>query len=67
MANANYPYMSVNGEFFTREALDAAWAYLEKQAPLWQAGIGEPSPTDKIAYHVLKQITVGRVSPEGQG
>lgn len=58
MANEKYPYLSLNGEFYSREFLDAAWAYLHKQAPLWKAGVSEPTPADKLAYEVLKQITM---------
>ncbi len=57
MASSKYPYMSVNGEFFDKNFLDSAWEYLRQQAPIWQAGISAPTPADKLAYQVLKQIS----------
>ena len=60
MANDKYPYMSVNGEFFDKEFLDSVWKYLHDRTPLWSTGLEVPSPSDKFAYQVLKQITVYR-------
>jgi hypothetical protein len=57
MPNEKYPYYSLNGEFFNRELLDEAWSHLHKMSVLWNAGIDSPSPTDKLAFHVLKMIS----------
>ena len=64
MASNKYPYYSVNGEFFAKELLDAAWNHLHKMSALWDAGIDVPSPTDKLAFHVLKMISLKPYSSE---
>ena len=57
-AKAPYPYLSINGECFTQEFLDDTWRELISKIPIWEAGIDVPSNTDKLAYIVLKQITM---------
>lgn len=54
---ASYPYMAINGEFFSKEFLDNLWIHLHKMAPLWEAGICEPTAADKFSYVILKQVT----------
>jgi len=54
-----YPYLGINGEYLDKTFLDQVWEYLDRLSFAWDAGISEPSPTDKFAYHVLKQITIG--------
>ncbi|TIW53844.1 MAG: hypothetical protein E5V54_24080 [Mesorhizobium sp.] len=55
-ANAPYPYLGVNGEYFDKAFLESVEADLFKKAPIWASGIEQPSPCDKFAYHVLTQI-----------
>lgn len=59
-ARAPYPYMSVNGDFYSKEFLDAAWNELLAKAPIWAAGIETPTKCEKFTYDVLKQITMRR-------
>ncbi len=56
-----YPYNDVNGMLFNKEFLDSVWNYLYKMAPLWNAGIAIPEPTDKMAYQILKQISIRKL------
>lgn len=53
-----YPFLGINGEYFSREFLESVEAHLAKMAPIWAAGLDAPSPCDKFAYHVLKQIRI---------
>lgn len=57
-AQALYPYLSINGEYLDKQFLDDAWRHLIRKAYVWGAGLEEPSPTDRLAYAVLKQITM---------
>lgn len=56
MPSSKYPYLSVNGEFFNKEFLNSVVHHLHKMAPIWDAGIDTPSPSDKFAYHIIKMI-----------
>lgn len=56
-AQAPYPYLGINGEYPSKEFLDDCWRHLHKMAVIWAAGIDKPSPTDRLAYLLLKQIT----------
>lgn len=57
-ADAPYPYLSINGEFLSKEFLDDVWMELQFKAILWQAGLDKPSFADSFAYKVLTQITM---------
>jgi hypothetical protein len=55
--NAPYPYFSINGEFLDKDFLDSVWEHLHKMSRVWQSGLDSPSPTDKLAFIVMKQIS----------
>lgn len=55
-AHAPYPYLGINGEYFDKAFLQSVEASIVRKIPLWEAKIEEPTPVEKFAYHVLKQI-----------
>lgn len=55
---SKYPYNGINDAYYDKEFLDSVWNYLEKKSILWKAGIETPNPADRLAYEVLKQITM---------
>lgn len=55
-ADSPYPYLGVNGEYFDKEFLESVERDLLTKVPLWVSGLVTPSPSEKFAYHVLKQI-----------
>jgi hypothetical protein len=58
-ANAPYPYLGINGEFFSKEFLESVERELQhKAATVWSAGLDKPSPCEQFAYRVLKQISM---------
>ena len=63
-SDAPYPYLGVNGAYYDRQFLDSVWSHLEKMTPIWSSGLDAPSPVDRFAYDVLKQITMRRPGEE---
>ena len=59
-SDAPYPYLGVNDAYYDRQFLDSVWFHLEKMTPIWTSGVDAPSPSDRFAYDVLKQITMRR-------
>lgn len=59
-AQAPYPYTSINGEYLDKGFLDSVWEDLLRKAPLFELGIIEPSPSERLAYMVMTQITMRR-------
>ena len=57
MVNEKYPYFSINGEYMDKELLDSVWEHLSKNSIIWQSGIDTPSPADRLAFIVMKQIS----------
>ncbi len=55
---ATYPYTGINGAYYDTKFLDSVWEYLHKQALLWAAGVSEPTPSDRLAYQVLRSTTI---------
>lgn len=55
-ANCPYPYMGINGEYFSKEFLESVESDIVKKIPIWQANLIDPTPCERFAYHVLKQI-----------
>ena len=53
-----YPYYSLNGEFFDKDFLDSVREHLIVKARLVHGGLDTMTPTDKLAYHVLKMISM---------
>jgi hypothetical protein len=62
--NSPYPYLGINGQYLSRDFLDSVWADLHNKAIICDANISEPSPSEKLAYFVMKQITMGNVNPD---
>ena len=59
-----YPYNPINGELLPKEFLDSVWKHLHKKARLCQIGMDEMTPSDKLAYIVLKQVSLGNQAYE---
>jgi hypothetical protein len=59
-----YPYNPINGELLPKEFLDSVWKHLHKKARLCHIGMDEMTPSDKLAYIVLKQVSLGNQSNE---
>lgn len=57
-SEAPYPYLGINGEYLDKAFLDAAWRDLLSKTKVWSAGLENPSPADRLAYLVLRQITM---------
>lgn len=57
-ARAPYPYQGVNGEFYDKAFLDNVWQDLLRKSIGWTLGLDTPTPADRLAYEVLKQITM---------
>jgi hypothetical protein len=61
-SKAPYPYFSINGEYMDKDFLDSVWDHLITMSKIWDSGIDDPSPADKLAYIVMKQISSRGVS-----
>lgn len=59
----HYRYLAINGQFLPEKFLDSVWEHLNQLTPLLEAEIIQPSPADKLAYLVLKQITLRMTKP----
>jgi len=56
MVNSTYPYIGVNGEYYSREFLEKVEMELTAKIPIWQAGIEKPTAVEHFAYYTLRQI-----------
>ena len=54
--DAPYPYLGINGGYLATDFLKGVEADLVSKIPIWQAGILEPTPCERLAYLILKQI-----------
>ncbi|MCL4743805.1 MAG: hypothetical protein KJZ83_00170 [Burkholderiaceae bacterium] len=59
-AGSPYPYLGVNGDYYDKEFLKSVEHDLLSKVPVWASGLAEPTPCERFAYYVLKQIKMNR-------